>query len=310
MRILFLSPNQINRYNRGHQLFRNTLSQFAEVDYVGPGFDIDKQNITPILLSLTQRPDVIATYGLKYTIPFTGLADISIPKVHFVCDYLTPKPGFEKAYSASYNKLLERDNYDMLFVRNTRLVKHFTENGWKKDRIKFLPFSANIQTFFPDPEKERDIDLSVCWSNLINVYPKRPGLTEKAKSLSEDYNVFVGRPHLDAYVDTLQRSKVNLNSFSQWPGVNMRVFEAMACGSVCLTDKTIDLGTAVNLIDGREFVAYNTEEEFLEKFNFLMARPALCNQIANQAVRTVQNYHSDEVRAEQAVCAIKEMLRG
>jgi len=310
MRILFLSPKQHHRYNRGHQLFRDALSQFADVDYIGPGYPIDKQDITPILLSLKQRPDVIATYGLKYTIPFQGLGEINIPKVHFICDYLTPKPGFEKAYSASYDKLLQRDRYDMLFVRNTRLQKHFTQNGWKKKAIRFLPFSANVQTYFPDPTKERDIDLSVCWSNLASVYPKRPGLTEKAKSLSDKYSVFIGRPSLDVYVDALQRSKVNLNSFSQWPGVNMRVFEAMASGSICLTDDTLDLGTELGFYEGREYVLYRTVEEFKEKFEFLIARPEICNQIATQAVRVIQARHSDEIRAKQAVQAIEEMLRG
>lgn len=310
MRLLILSPEQSHRYNRGHQLFRDYLAMFAETQYVGPGCEVDKTNIQDILNTLAVQPDAIITYGMKYTLPFTGLGFVDIPKVHFICDYLTPIPEIHPGYSSQYDRLLKRDDYNMLFVRNTRLWRHFTEKGWDRRHVQILPFGVDTNTFFPENKKTRDIDLSVCWSVVDRVYPNRFVLSEKAKQLASEYRVFTGRPTKQEYVGTLQRSKVNANSFSYWAGLNMRVFEAMACGAVCLTDYTEDLQTLGGFSEGHDYVSYSSSEEFREKFEFLMRNPKVCNRIAKSGLDTVQKFHSDEVRAEQAVTEIHKMLRG
>lgn len=309
MKILILAPNQKHRYNRGHQLFRDHLAMFSETYYVGPGYMVDRTNIQEILNILPVKPDVIATYGLKYTLPFTGLGFVDIPKVHFVCDYLTPIPGVHVGYSAQYDRLLKRDGYDMLFVRNRRLFRHFVENGWDKLQVPILPFSVDTEVFHPDIEKSKDTDLSVCWSEVDRVYPNRSALSEKADQLKKKYSVKKGRFTGDAYVDVLQRSKVNANSFSHWSGINMRVFEAMACGAVCLTDRTDDLYALGNFEDGRHYVGYNSPNDFQEKFEFLMGNPKVCNLIAKSGLEAVRKFHSDYVRAKQAVNEIAKMLR-
>ena len=38
MRILLLNPNQIERYNWGHQLFKNEFAKHHDVVYYGRGF--------------------------------------------------------------------------------------------------------------------------------------------------------------------------------------------------------------------------------------------------------------------------------
>ena len=89
MRILFLSPNQSGRWNRGHQLFRDAVAAQHETLFVGPGYDdigelqppYDVPEILEVIGDLNF--DVVMTYGLKYSYQYHSLDKVKIPKVHF-----------------------------------------------------------------------------------------------------------------------------------------------------------------------------------------------------------------------------------
>lgn len=58
MKILLLSPNQIYRYNWGHQLFRNEIGKHHEVIYYGEGYlNYNKNLIENILTYVINQID-------------------------------------------------------------------------------------------------------------------------------------------------------------------------------------------------------------------------------------------------------------
>ena len=127
MKILLLSPNQINRYNWGHQLFRNSIGRQTPVRYYGPGFKgynpaLSVKEIIKHRCKWT--PDVILTYGWRYSKDFKGLEEIdNIPKVHITVDYGRtagiPKP----------NKFFKKNDYDLFPQGFACTAGYFLCNG-------------------------------------------------------------------------------------------------------------------------------------------------------------------------------------
>ena len=93
MKCLILSPNQINRYNWGHQLFRNEIGKQINTTYYGAGFPHfnPELNVNEIVKKYCPKADFIITYGWRYSKDFKGLGDVNIPKIHITVDYGRPK---------------------------------------------------------------------------------------------------------------------------------------------------------------------------------------------------------------------------
>ncbi len=114
MKILLLSPNQINKYNWSHQLFRNEIGRQHDVIYYGEGFSkyIPGKPVPEVVKEIGNI-DIILTYGLRYTEPFIGIGDITnIPKVHISVDYFPDSTG--GTYDRN-NRMFARDNYSLYF---------------------------------------------------------------------------------------------------------------------------------------------------------------------------------------------------
>jgi hypothetical protein len=98
MKILLLSPNQISKYNWGHQLFRNEIIRQNDVITVGEGYRRNDPtlSVNQIIDKYygSSFPDFILTYGWRYTKPYIGLGDCKVPKVHISVDYFDKQGDF------------------------------------------------------------------------------------------------------------------------------------------------------------------------------------------------------------------------
>jgi len=117
MKILLLNPNQIKKYNWGHQLFRNEIGKVHDVVYYGEGFPNFDGNLDTVEIVKKYGPfDLLMTYGLRYTLPFENIGKVKNPKCHIVIDLFPPhKGGYKGGMYTKYKDFVERNKYDMFF---------------------------------------------------------------------------------------------------------------------------------------------------------------------------------------------------
>ncbi len=73
--------------------FRQKIRELHEVEFIGPGYH--GMNMGPFNAKAGENkynPDIIMTYGMKYTRQFKKLDECTKLKVHFLCDYVPAIP--------------------------------------------------------------------------------------------------------------------------------------------------------------------------------------------------------------------------
>ena len=90
---------------------------------------------------------------------------------------------------------------------------------------------------------------------------------------------FIGQRYFDEMAKTYSAARIVFNR-SIKNDVNMRVFEAVACGSLLLTNDLAANGQPELFQDGVHLATYRDKEELLDKLSFYLERESLREQIA------------------------------
>lgn len=90
---------------------------------------------------------------------------------------------------------------------------------------------------------------------------------------------FVGRRFFEEMARTYSASRVVFNR-SIRNDVNMRVFEALACGSLLMTNDLSENGLTDLFQDGVELATYRDADELVDKMHFYLARESVRERIA------------------------------
>lgn len=302
MHILFLSPMQRHRWNWGHQLFRDEMSRHAEVTY----FPSDKDISVLSILKKVPKPDIIATYAYKYTLPYMDLGKVNIPKVNFVCDYTPDTPGFH-GFEKRYDQLILRDKYDFLFPVTYR-VEEILRKKYPKTFVKCIPFGFDSHKYVGSLEQRRGIDVSTCFMFWDAVYPTRREIQKGVQSLHPKQVVFTDQVFRDHFVKVLYKSKINVNGLSYLKTSNMKIFEAMGCGCLCLTEKPSDLDK-LGFVDGKHLVTFTNSGDMIDKIKYYLNRPAFLQSIANEGCQLVRQKHTNADRVRQFLTEIERVLK-
>src|SRR5205814_10560386 len=99
-------------------------------------------------------------------------------------------------------------------------------------------------------------------------------------------------------------SRVVLN-LSISSDVNMRVFEALACGSLLVTDDLAGHGLERLFTAGQHLVVYEDFEELLEKVNYYLEHEDERERIAATGMREVVANHTYSLRMDVLLDHIK-----
>ena len=92
-------------------------------------------------------------------------------------------------------------------------------------------------------------------------------------------NSFVGQCYFDDMARTYSAARIAFNR-SIRNDVNMRVFEAVACGSMLMTNDLGDNGLGELFRDGVQLATYRDHEDLLDKLAFYLEREAVRERIA------------------------------
>lgn len=298
MRILLLNPNQITKYNWGHQLFKNEFAKHHDVTYYGqgfPGFN-PKLAVPKILKKLNKPFDVIFTYETKYSRYFEGLGEITnTPKVHIQIDYKAPiknMKGF--SFHENIDKYLNRNRYDLIFAFTMPIVKALRKNlGMSK--VFFLPFCVDINKY-KNIGLKKDIDAMAVFAPSPIFYPDRPAIQKLVKKLK--IKSFTEKVTRNNYIKTINRSKIFVNGNSIYGDLNMKYSEVLACGTLFLTDKPVDF-ERVGFVDGKHLVLYKGLKDLEDKIWYYLKHDNEREKIAKQGMKFVRENHSCAVRVKQ-----------
>ena len=311
MRILLLNPNQIRRYNWGHQLFKNEFAKHHSVVYYGKGFTgFDSELTVPQILGKLSKHkkrhksykpfDIILTYDMKYSESFKGLGEIKdIPKVHIQVDYKTKSDiplrknrGF--SFHKNLDKYFRRDKFDLIFAFVTGIVESLKTN-LEMERVYLLPFCVDINKY-KNLGLEKDIDVMAVFSTPWFSFPTRREVQLLVEKL--DIKSFTKRVVQDKYIETINRSKMFVHSNSIYGYLNMKYSEVLACGTLFLTDKPKDLEEE-GFVDGKHLVLYDNLKDLEDKIGYYLEHDKERIQIAQQGMEFVRENHSCAVRVKQ-----------
>lgn len=301
MRILFLSPNQINRYNRGHQLFRNEIGRQHKVLYYGQGFKGFNAKLTvPQIIKQkygNSKPDLIMTYGWRYSKDFQGLGDIKVPKVHIVVDYGRPQ-GIPKQ-----NKFMRGNKYDLLFSITQNAHRLLNDNIPEIPNF-IIPFSVDTNIYKPLNIKKENVILAA-FNARADIYPERAKIQKLLKNMG--HKVITKKIIHQQLINAINRCKITITSNNIFKSLSMRYTETIACGGFLMADKPEDL-EYVGLEDGKHLVIYKDIHDLKQKVDYYMKHDKERNKIAKTGMNFVRENHSCEVRVKQMIDIIKREL--
>jgi len=303
MRILLLNPNQIERYNWGHQLFKNEFAKHHNVVYYGRGFaGFDPELTVPQILRKLNKPfDIISTYEIKHSASFKGLGEITdIPKVHIQIDYkphskiLSTKRLRGFSFHKNLDKYFRQNKYDLIFAFVTRIVEDLKAN-LKMEKVYLLPFCVDINKY-KDLDLKKDIDVMAVFTTHSVFHPNRTKIIQLVRKLG--IKTFIEKVSQYEYIKAINRSKIFVNANSIWGSLTMKYSEVLACGTLFLTDKPRDFERE-GFIDGKHLVLYENMEDLEDKIKYYLDHDGEREQIAKQGMEFVRKNHSCAVRVKQ-----------
>ena len=120
-------------------------------------------------------------------------------------------------------------------------------------------------------------------------------------------NTFIGQCYFEEMAKTYSAARTVFNR-SIKNDVNMRVFEALASGSLLVTNDLSDNGLAELFRDGVHLVTYREAEDLLDKLAFYLRRDSLREKIAAAGRAEVVEKHTYRHRMEQVLQRAEAMV--
>lgn len=115
----------------------------------------------------------------------------------------------------------------------------------------------------------------------------------------------LGRPrrHHSDYYNTLLRTKINIEGLpGQRAFFTGRMMESLANGCCYFYPKPNYRADFPNgLIDGEDFIIYNTPEDLVERLHYYLNHPDEMRTIAENGFNKLLKYHTSEVRAKEFI---------
>ena len=105
------------------------------------------------------------------------------------------------------------------------------------------------------------------------------------------------------------QSKIVCNFCTPWDDVNMRLFEATACGAMLITPR-IENGQPDLYRDGEHIESYGSEEEMFQKVDYYLTHELERARIASAGQAHTLQHHTYDLRVEAMLKEIFDQHRG
>ncbi|MBI4506137.1 MAG: glycosyltransferase [Chloroflexi bacterium] len=195
-------------------------------------------------------------------------------------------------YDWDYHKA---QRFDFVFAAQRDGAQRLRADGIA--HVFWLPLAANPLLHRPVP-----VPKSYDWCFVGRLFPGTR--SELVHLLREHFpNCFVGEAYGDEMARILSASRVVFNR-SLGSDVNMRVFEALACGSLLATNDLADNGLGELLRAGEHYLAYREADDLCAQLAWALARPAERERIAAAGRAAVLATHTYRHRMQTVLRAV------
>jgi GT2 family glycosyltransferase/tetratricopeptide (TPR) repeat protein/2-polyprenyl-3-methyl-5-hydroxy-6-metoxy-1,4-benzoquinol methylase len=188
-------------------------------------------------------------------------------------------------------------DFDLVFTAQRDGAEELQKEGVAS--ATWLPLACD-PAFHRKHESEKRYD--VCF--VGNVFPgPRADLLQLIRGRFP--NTFVGQRYFDEMAEAFSASRIVFNR-SLANDVNMRVFEALGCGSLLLTNDLRANGQDELFRDGVHLATYREAEELLDKIAYYLAREAARERIATAGREEALARHTYRHRMERLLAEVEK----
>jgi len=279
----------------GHSVFFAGATPYAD-QKIGS----DPVPIGRILLRCPFEPDIVLlSDSINYRAAFVGLEELEMPLAFFGVD--APMNGF-----------WQRDlcqAFDMAFLDQSSSVEALRAAfPQQAEHVHWLPLGADPAIYHKLPTTQI-YDIAFVGSVHPMLRPKRHWLL---KTLKRHFKVeiFNGGNRRDLAPQTVaqiyNQSRIVLNE-NLFPGLNLRLLEAMSCGACLMTEES-DRSWDLFFTDGEHLVSFNSEN-LIERTAALLADQARRERIAAAGMELVHSQHTIDHRARALADQLTEAIQ-
>ena len=187
------------------------------------------------------------------------------------------KIGFDQRILSHFKNI--KKDIKFSFVRG--ISRH---HSYALDNIKYLISNANLEIYGYGAKN----------LNLNSIIRKRH---KGEKWGLEMYKIFAR-----SEISFNRHINISLNNAN-----NMRLFESTGMGSLLLTDKKNNLNELFEI--DKEILTYESKEEALEKYKYLISHPIEIKKIAKAGQARTLREHTYEVRMNELIDILKKYLK-
>ena len=233
-------------------------------------------------------PDLIIVTESAVRAKF-DLSKFHVPTAFVVID---PYIGFEE-----HVRDVNIQSYDHVFVSQRDYVDQYREAGCQ--RVEWLPFACDLEL-----QGRIAVHPRYTIATVGAIHPKWGAERKRLFDLiSKSFaDCWFGRAFGREMTQIYSSSKIVFNK-SILKELNMRVFEALASGSMLITDR-IQNGLPELFSEDKDLVCYTSDEELISKLKFYLNHPAERESIAKQGYESVMAGHTYDHRAQQIVASM------
>ena len=223
------------------------------------------------------QPDLFLWVETGLGTPPPDLAEHSIPKACYLID---THIHLEK------HKQIAR-NFDFVFLAQNGYIDVFKESGI--ENVTWLPLACDPEIHGPGKECKKTHDVGFVGS-VTETHTRR---VELLSAIGKNFKLCRERKFLEEMAQVHARSRIVFNNAVNHD-LNMRVFEALASGSLLVTDAACGLDELFE--DRKHFVRYE-DATLIETIRYYIEHPEERERIAAAGRKEVLARHTYEHRA-------------
>jgi len=165
---------------------------------------------------------------------------------------------------------------------------------------RYLPYAADTYHHYPLITMPKTVDC--CLIGLH--YPQRDNLVNAIRSAGYTVQYDLGLIYGE-YREANNQAMIGLN-WSSLSDLPARVFEIMAMGLVCVTNRVPDL--PLHFQEGKHYLAFDTVSEAVEKVRWVKEHPEEAAQIAQAGYEEVVFKHTYDLRVSRILATYVDNL--
>ncbi|MCP5003162.1 MAG: glycosyltransferase [Planctomycetes bacterium] len=185
-------------------------------------------------------------------------------------------------------------SFDIVFTAHKPAVKMFKDEGF--EHVFWVPPACDPEIHGRKAQKKVH-DISFVGSLIEGSGSERVHLLNELK---HRFHVHYERCFLERMADVFSLSKIVFNR-SVANGLNMRVFEVLASGSMLLTDESKESGLTELFQEKKDLVIYRHEEELFELAYYYLKHGEEREKIAEEGRKNVMKEHTYRHRATDII---------